>query len=196
MCIKFYRLTVVALAIFLMCGPLFAGNAKHEERMNFNFENADLMDVLKTVAKITKMNIVVDPGVNGKVTAKLKQVPWDKGLKKMLEPNGLDMFINGNLLRIFKADPAKQKWIKTASLKKYNGEPIDLNLKNAPLPKVLKMIAKQANKKIMIPMNIKGNVTCNLRKVPWDQVMDVILQINGLEMKVQENLIEVFKPGK
>ena len=52
------------------------------------------------------------------------------------------------------------------------------------------------NKKILMPESIKGNVNCQLENVPWDQAMDVILQVNGLEMKVQENLITVFKPGK
>jgi len=196
MCVKFFRLTALVLTILLMCGPLFAGNANDREPMNFNFENADLKDVLLTVAKKTKMNILVDPGVKGKVTCQLKQIPWDKGLKKILKTNGLDMYINGNILRIFKADPANQKWIKAASQKKYSGEPIALNLKDAPLPNVLKTIAKRANKKILMPVSIKGNVNLQLENVPWDQAMDVILQINGLEMEVQENLIKVFKPGK
>ena len=70
------------------------------------------------------MNILVDPGVKGKVTCQLKQIPWDKGLKKILETNGLDMYINGNILRVFKADPANQKWIKAASQKNTAANPL------------------------------------------------------------------------
>jgi type II secretory pathway component HofQ len=179
-----------------VCGPVFAGSASDREKMNLNFKNANLVDVLEIVAKITKMNIVVDPGVKGIVTCNLKQVPWDKALKKILEPNGLDMSIKGNVLRIFKAIPANQKWKKSVTQKKYSGEPMDLSFKYVELSNVLKIIAKRANKKILMPVGIKGNVDCHLEKVPWDQAMDLILQLNGLEMKVEGDLIKVFKPGK
>jgi hypothetical protein len=50
MCVKLYRLTAIVLTIFFVCGPVFAGNVNDQVCMDFNFENADLMNVLKSVA--------------------------------------------------------------------------------------------------------------------------------------------------
>ncbi len=105
---KMCRIISVSIAILFFSSMVFAGTGQERERMDFNFKNADLHDMLSVIAKISKMNVVVDPGLKGSITCDFKQVPWDKGLKKMLEPIGVGMFINGNLLRVFKATGSQQ----------------------------------------------------------------------------------------
>ncbi len=68
--------------------------------MGFNFHNADLKDVIKIIAKISGLNIVMDPGISGRVTAQLTQVPWDQALELFLKINNLSMIQEGNILRI------------------------------------------------------------------------------------------------
>lgn len=71
---------------------------------DFNFKDADLINVLKFIARIAGLNMMIDPGVSGRVTSELFQVPWDQALELFLKVNGLDMVLEGNILRIGKAD--------------------------------------------------------------------------------------------
>jgi len=70
------------------------------EPVTFNFHNADLKDVIKIIAKLSDLNIVMDPGVSGRITSRLNQVPWDQALDLFLKINGLDMVQEGNIVRI------------------------------------------------------------------------------------------------
>lgn len=62
--------------------------------------NADVTDVLRTFAQISGLNIVVQPGVGGQVTAELENVPWDQALAQVLKINGLGCELEGNVMRI------------------------------------------------------------------------------------------------
>lgn len=64
----------------------------------FIFHEADIKDVLLFFGKTYKMNIVIDPGVSGKVTLRLVDVPWDQALDLILRQHGLAMTKNGNLI--------------------------------------------------------------------------------------------------
>jgi len=62
----------------------------------FTFRNADLKNVLLFFAKTYKFNIVIDPGVSGKVTVQLVNVPWDQALDLILVQHGLTLIREGN----------------------------------------------------------------------------------------------------
>ena len=65
---------------------------------DFIFYEADIKDVLLFFGKTYKLNIVIDPGVSGKVTIRLVNVPWDQALDLILRQHGLAMIKNGNLI--------------------------------------------------------------------------------------------------
>ena len=64
----------------------------------FIFHEADIKDVLLFFGKTYKFNIVIDPGVSGKVTLHLVNVPWDQTLDLILKQHGLAMIKDGNLI--------------------------------------------------------------------------------------------------
>jgi type IV pilus assembly protein PilQ len=74
------------------------------EPYDFSFKNADISNILKFIAKISGLNMVIDPDVTGRFTCELVQVPWDQALELILKVNGLDMIQEGNILRIGKVD--------------------------------------------------------------------------------------------
>jgi len=164
--------------------------------MDFYFENAQLLDVLKYIAKNVEINIVVDPGISGRVSCQLEQVQWEKALDWMLELNGLDMIYKGNVVRILKADPANKDLKKAAKEKKYTGELVTFHFKNAKLKDVLKIIAKIARVTLEIAPGITGQVTTQLDKLPWDQALDLMLELNDLDWELQGKILKVFKKKK
>lgn len=70
------------------------------EPIDLKVTNADVTDVLRTFAQISGLNIIVQPGVNGQVTAELENVPWDQALEQILKINNLDYELDGNVMRI------------------------------------------------------------------------------------------------
>ncbi|HEV8578513.1 MAG TPA: type IV pilus secretin PilQ [Thermoanaerobaculia bacterium] len=70
------------------------------EPIDLKVTNADVTDVIRTFAQISGLNIIVQPGVHGEVTAELENVPWDQALEQVLKINGLDYELEGNVMRI------------------------------------------------------------------------------------------------
>src|SRR6185436_1883849 len=70
------------------------------EPIDLKVTNADVTEVIRTFAQISGINIVVQPGVSGTVTAELDNVPWDQALEQILKINGLSYELEGNVMRI------------------------------------------------------------------------------------------------
>jgi type IV pilus assembly protein PilQ len=79
------------------------------EKISLSLKDADIKDVLRTFAKLTGLNIVVDPVVSGSVTVELRDVPWDQAFELILVINGLDYEMLNNVVYVApKAKLARQ----------------------------------------------------------------------------------------
>jgi type IV pilus assembly protein PilQ len=74
---------------------------------------------------------------------------------------------------------------------RYAGRRIDLDLKDADIHNVLRLLAEVGRVNVVTADNVQGNVTIRMRNVPWDQALDVILQAKGLGMVRRANMIRV-----
>jgi type IV pilus assembly protein PilQ len=70
--------------------------------INLDFKDGDLQDIFRLFADISGLNVVVNPGVSGKVTLKLTEVPWDQALDLILKTNSLGYTLDDNVIRIAK----------------------------------------------------------------------------------------------
>jgi type IV pilus assembly protein PilQ len=73
----------------------------------------------------------------------------------------------------------------------YTGRRIDLDLKDADVHNVLRLLADVGRVNIVTADNVSGSVTIRMRNVPWDQALDVVLQAKSLGMVRQGNMIRV-----
>ncbi|HZI50543.1 MAG TPA: type IV pilus secretin PilQ [Terriglobia bacterium] len=62
----------------------------------------------------------------------------------------------------------------------FNGEPIDLDLKQADLGDFFRLVAEISGLNVIVDQNVTGNVTVTLKDVPWDQALDIILRNHNL----------------
>jgi type IV pilus assembly protein PilQ len=76
-------------------------------KISLDLQEVDIRNVLRLLADVTGNNLVVEPGVSGKVTLKVDNVPWDQVLDLILKINELDQVMEGNVIRI--ATAAKLK---------------------------------------------------------------------------------------
>lgn len=68
------------------------------EKISFNFQNIEVRAVLQAIADISGLNIITSDSVQGNLTLRLKEVPWDQALDIVLQAKSLDMRKNGNVL--------------------------------------------------------------------------------------------------
>jgi type IV pilus assembly protein PilQ len=72
--------------------------------ITINFENVSIQDMAVMFSEITGKNILVGDEVDGEVTAKLVNVPWDKALDSVLKTKKLAKHVDekANIIRIHK----------------------------------------------------------------------------------------------
>ena len=73
--------------------------------ISLSVKDADLVEVIRSLARIVAINVIIDPGVSGKVTAELASVRLDHALAVILKTQGLGMEIDGRILTV--AAPAR-----------------------------------------------------------------------------------------
>ncbi|MDY6851842.1 MAG: AMIN domain-containing protein, partial [Thermodesulfobacteriota bacterium] len=74
------------------------------QKISLDFQNADIHNIIRLIGEVSGKNVVVSDKVTGKVTLKLKDVPWDQALDIILAANQLGMVETGNVLRVDKLD--------------------------------------------------------------------------------------------
>ncbi len=79
------------------------------EPISVNLKDVDLKDFFRLIHEISGLNVVLDPAVKGSLTIVLDEVPWDQALDIVLQNNGLDKQLSGNVLRIATRDTMKKE---------------------------------------------------------------------------------------
>ena len=79
---------------------LTQGPGFHGEKLSLNFQNIDVRSLLQVIADFTDFNIVTSDSVQGSLTLRLKDVPWDQALDIILDAKDLGMKRQGNVIRI------------------------------------------------------------------------------------------------
>ncbi|MDY7562986.1 type IV pilus secretin PilQ [Pseudomonas sp. 10B1] len=74
------------------------------EKLSLNFQDIDVRSVLQLIADFTNLNLVASDTVQGGITLRLQNVPWDQALDLVLKTKGLDKRKVGNVLLVAPAE--------------------------------------------------------------------------------------------
>jgi type IV pilus assembly protein PilQ len=94
------------------------------EPISVNLKDVDLKDFFRLIHEISGLNVVLDPNVKGTLTIVLDEVPWDQALDIVLQNNGLDKQLNGNVLRIATRETLKHEAETKRDLEKAQAEAV------------------------------------------------------------------------
>src|SRR5439155_19599461 len=90
--------------------PVATARARYTgEPISVNLKDVDLKDFFRLIHEISGLNIVLDPNVRGSLTLVLDDVPWDQALDIVLQNNGLDRNLQGNVLRSATVDTMRRE---------------------------------------------------------------------------------------
>ena len=77
------------------------------------------------------------------------------------------------------------------SRRKYVGQRISLDFKDAELSNVFRIIAEVSNLNIITTDEVKGRVSVRLINVPWDQALDIVLKSKALGATQEGNILRI-----
>ncbi|MFA0567110.1 type IV pilus secretin PilQ [Vibrio gallaecicus] len=95
-------------------------------------------------------------------------------------------FIEVVISKLEEDAPAVEK-----SILEKEGKLISINFQDIPVRNVLQLIADYNSFNLVVSDSVSGNLTLRLDGVPWQQVLDIILQVKGLDKRVDGNVILV-----
>ena len=87
--------------------------------------------------------------------------------------------------------PAPQQAAPAQQRPRYTGEPISVNLKDVDLKDFFRLIHEISGLNIVLDPNVRGTLTLVLDDVPWDQALDLVLGNNGLDRKLDGNVLRI-----
>lgn len=75
-------------------------NAYRGQRIDLELQDADIHQVLRMFSEIGRVNIIAEPGVSGKVTARFTSTPWDEAFAHVLASLHLEAMRDGNVITV------------------------------------------------------------------------------------------------
>ena len=91
-----------SLADFLSGNTQFYG-----KKISIEMADMDVRDALRFIMDESGINMIITDGVQGKLSLKLRQVPWDQALVAIMKARGLGYSRQGSILRIAPQDSLK-----------------------------------------------------------------------------------------
>jgi type IV pilus assembly protein PilQ len=91
-------------------GPYAIGAHEYTgQRISLDFKDADIQNVLRILADVSGLNIITTEEVQGKLTMRLVDVPWDQAFDAILRAKNLDSVREGNILRVSTVEQLKKE---------------------------------------------------------------------------------------
>lgn len=117
---------------------------------------------------------------------------------KILKDNGNVIFVIHSLDRIALSDFKEGNTFKfkidrrNSRVEGFNvNEPITISFKDTPVQTVLQVLSEFAGLNLVVSSSVRGNVSIDLKNVPWNEVMNIVLVSKGLATKKMSSILYV-----
>lgn len=104
---------------------------------------------------------------------------------------GYDYHLTGNYLEVVVTQPKVEIKPQEKSILEKSGKKISINFQDIPVRNVLQLIADYNDFNLVVSDSVQGSLTLRLDGVPWQQVLDIILQVKGLDKRIDGNVVLV-----
>ncbi|MEC7640797.1 MAG: pilus assembly protein PilP [Nitrospinota bacterium] len=185
------------------CYKIFSGD---KGKLSLDFQQADLRRILGIISETGGFNLVLSSKVSGKLAMRFAQVPWNLAFNKILKNNGLAKECFENIVRVLpkvameseeksraqiphskvsmSIDPCEEILLGKKSR-------ISFDFKQANLRNTLRFISEIGGFNLMLSPSVSGSLTMELKDVPWDLALFMILRNTGLDQECSDNIIRV-----
>lgn len=130
------------------------------KKITIDIQDADIINVIRLIGDVSGKNVVIGEDVKGKVTVKLKNVPWDQALDVVLKTKDLGREERGGIIRV--VPQAKLDAEREARLKLQDEREKKLPTAVRLIP-VNYAIAKELTPQVKELLSARGKVTFDSR---------------------------------
>ena len=190
-------------------GNALSGFAKEEKKsppqLVLTFDNATLADQAKQKFDTSSLGGGIEQISSYMVDGGKARVVIDFAKKAQYSLEETDakitLHVNSGRAAVAKVDKAETPAssddaittvMSSEASQKFTGSPITLNLKDADVHEVLRMISVASGFNIIIHPSVTGKLTLSLDRVPWDQALDVVLNTLKLGAERNESVLRVM----
>ncbi len=103
------------------------------KRISLDFVGADIHSIFRLISHVSRLNIVASDDVQGKVTVRMTDVPWDQALAAVLQAKGLASQKFGNIVRVAPIETIKSEQQSALEAKRAIDDMTELQLLVLPL---------------------------------------------------------------
>lgn len=117
------------------------------------------------------------------------------GARFVIEPEGFYQYAayqTGDVLSI-DVQPLTQEEAEAQREERfpYDGERVTYNFQTIEVRSALSILAQKAGFNLVVSETVQGNITMKLDNVPWDQALELVLKVSGLDSRQEGNVIMV-----
>lgn len=127
------------------------------------------------------------------VVSTIETFKEDRLTRIVIEPNTAFTYTYQQIENIFtltvEKDHSQNAYLDGGN--EYQGRPMTLNFQDISVRAVLQIIAGYNNFNLVTSDSVTGNITLRLDGVPWDQALDVVLRIKGLDKRMDGSILMV-----
>lgn len=153
------------------------------EKIVVEFLKVGLPDILKKELDVTDFGTPIQS---------IKSSQKGGNVTLLIEPKGLweHSIYQSDTQLVIEVKPIKEDPNKlTQGTQGYRGAPFSLDFQDIEIRTVLQFIAEVGGANIIASDSVTGNITLRMRDIPWDQALDVVMQMKGLDMRKNGNVI-------
>lgn len=185
----------VFVVLFCLCGFTFAEEAVNPPLpiadsvivKNLNVKNTEIRDLLQGMAVQYGLNLFLAPEVRGPVTVNFNKQPLKDALRILLQGNGYEYVLDGNVIRVQK--PAE----KAAAVPKppekrfvveWRDNALTIDVEDAPLEKVVRSIVESTGKNVLLEHGNPRQVSLYLNNLPFERAVRYLAE--SVDMECEE----------
>ncbi len=167
------------------------------EKLSLNFQDIEVRAVLQLIADFTGLNLVTSDTVNGNVTLRLKNVPWDQALDLILKTKGLAMRQMGNVILVAPAEEiaTREKQELEAEAKLRDLEPLQseiIQINYAKAAEIAALLKAQENTMLTergsVSVDDRTNTLLLMETV--GKIVEIRALVSRLDIPIRQVLIE------
>jgi type IV pilus assembly protein PilQ len=157
--------------------------------VSFNLENADLSQFVKEVIGLTSKNIIIDEGARGNITGHLVNIEFEKGMKAILNSNGLTLAKIEDIYHVGYLEKTGEQGKKVSRyLVSCQGDSITIDVRSAPISDILTTLSDECKLSIIAYGKIEGTITASYKDQPLSDVLGFILRGTPYSFKKDNNI--------
>ena len=173
---------VCVLAVLLGAGAALAAGNPLDERVNLSLVDAEPEETFRAFGQMMGVEVVVDPGVTGKVTVTLQKVRVRTLLDAVCESIGCRWELEDRKLRVTSTSPDKPAPVIREAL----DSPIDLKVTSADARDLLKTFGQIMSVEVSLDPAISGKVSLELENTPVRQALDTVCLSLGCDWEMSD----------